>query len=195
MSSLPFTAQQCFYVALIVFVIVGFQRGWKREVITLIFVLLAVVLIRPGDNIIANLLNRLLAALGFIATGSTSSTSTATSSNFLGSMWGTLLAFALIVALGYFVGNRVFPRPANPAERIIGIVPAIISGAFILYYLTSSNFFAKDANGQSFFSIVVQPPDPTRYVPIIFVIALVAVIAGLVMAARAKKPASPAAKK
>ena len=193
MSSLPFTAQQCFFVAILVFVIVGFQRGWRRELITLIFVLLAVVLIRPGNNIITSLFNRLLSALGYLATGSTGS-STAISTNFLGA-WGTMLAFALVVALGYVVGNRVFPKPTNPADRIIGVVPSIISGAFILFYLTSGNFFAKDTQGQSFFSIVVQPPDPTRYVPVIFVIAIIAAIVGLIMASRAKKPAPPAAKK
>jgi membrane protein DedA with SNARE-associated domain len=110
-------------------------------------------------------------------------------------MWGTLLVFALVIAIGYLVGNRVFPKPTNPADRILGVVPSVISGAFILYYLTSGDFFARDAQGQSFFSIVVQPPDPTRYVFVIFVIAILAVIAGLIMAARAKKPASPAAKK
>ena len=194
MSSLPFTAQQCFYVAIIVFVIIGFQRGWRRELITLVFVLLAVVLVRPGNNLISSLFNRLLSAFGYIATGSTGSGSSAIPNNFLG-MWGTLLVFALVIAIGYLVGNRVFPKPTNPADRILGVVPSVISGAFILYYLTSGDFFARDAQGQSFFSIVVQPPDPTRYVFVIFVIAILAVIAGLIMAARAKKPASPAAKK
>ena len=196
MSSLPFTAQQCFFVAILVFIVVGFQRGWRRELITLVFVLLAVILIRPGSNsgFISGLFTRIPAMIGYLFTGSTSTgtSGTAVSNSFLGP-WGSLLLFILVVALGYIVGNRAFPKPTNPTERFIGIVPSVISGAFILYYLTTGPFFAKNTSGQPFFSVVVQPPDPTNYVSIIFVIAVVAVVVGLI-AARAKKSAPPAKK-
>jgi len=194
MSSLPFTGQQCFFVAILVFIIVGFQRGWRRELITLIFVLLAVILVRPGDGLITGLFARIPAMFGYLATGSTQPASTATTatSNFLGP-WGTLLVFFIVVAIGYVVGNSAFPKPTNPAERFIGIVPSVISGAFILGYLTMGNFFAKNSQGQSTFAVVVQPPDPTNYVPILFVIAVVAVVIGLI-AGRAKKSAPPARK-
>ena len=196
MSSLPFTAQQCFFVAILVFIVVGFQRGWRRELVTLVFVLLAVLLIRPGSGggFIGELFARIPAVFGYIATGSTNTTATASTatSNFLGP-WGTLLAFALVVAIGYVVGQRAFPKPTTPTERFLGIVPSVISGAFILGYLTSGNFFAKNQQGQSFFSIVVQPPDPTNFVPVIFAIAIIAVVIGLI-AGRAKKSAPPAKK-
>ncbi len=197
MSSLPFTDSQCFFVAILVFIVVGFQRGWRRELITLVFVLLAVILIRPSSNggFFTGLFARIPAMFDYLFSGSTrtGATGTAVSNNFLGP-WGTLLVFAIVVAIGYIVGNRVFPKPTTPTERFIGIVPSVISGAFILYYLTANNFFAKNTAGQSFFSVVVQPPDPTNYMPIIFVIAVVAVVVGLI-AGRAKKSAPPAAKK
>ncbi len=197
MSSLPFTDSQCFFVAILVFIVVGFQRGWRRELITLVFVLLAVILIRPDSNsgFITGLFARIPAMFDYLFSGSTrtGATGTAVSNNFLGP-WGTLLVFFIVVAIGYFVGNRVFPKPTTPTERFIGIVPSVISGAFILYYLTTGNFFAKNTAGQSFFSVVVQPPDPTNYMPIIFVIAVVSVVVGLI-AGRAKKSAPPAAKK
>ena len=71
-----------------------------------------------------------------------------------------------------------------PQERFVGIVPAVISGAFVLAYLNS--YFPKDSTGQSLFTVAVQPPDPGNYVPVIFVIAVVAVVIALI-AARAKK--------
>ncbi len=196
LSSLPFTDLQCFFVAILVFIIVGFQRGWRRELITLVFVLLAVILIRPngdGGKAISDLFARIPAMFGYLATGSTQRTGTtaATTNSFLGP-WGTLIIFAAVIAVGYVIGNRAFPKPANPTERFIGIVPSIISGSFILGYLI--NFFPKNSQGQSSFSVVVQPPDPINYMPILFVIALVAVIIGLI-AARTKKAAPPAAKK
>ncbi len=196
MSSLPFTDSQCFFVAILVFIVVGFQRGWRRELITLIFVLLAVILIRPNADggFITGLFARIPAMFDYLFSGSTrtGATGTAVANNFLGP-WGTLLVFFIVIALGYVVGQRAFPKPATPTERFIGIVPSVISGAFILYYLTTGPFFAKNTAGQSFFSVVVQPPDPTNYVPIIFVIAVVAVVIGLI-ASRAKKSAPPAKK-
>lgn len=196
MSSLPFTSQQCFFVAVLVFIVIGFQRGWRRELITLIFVLLAIILIRPSSNggFIAGFFARIPALIAYLFTGSTG-TAAATStraSNFLGP-WGTLLEFIMIVALGYIIGQRAFPKPATPAERFIGIVPSVISGAFILAYLTTGNFFAKNQQGQSFFSVVVQPPDPTNYISVIFVIAVIAVVVGLI-AGKVKKAAPPAKK-
>jgi len=190
---LPFTEQQCFFVTILVFVIVGFQRGWRRELITLVFVLLAAILIRPGTNTsrgIVSFLTRIPSLISYLFTGTAGSSSTAGNSftNFIGP-WGTLIAFALIVALGYFIGNKAFPKPTTPGERFIGIVPAVISGAFILAYLTSGSFFPKNQQGQSFFSVVVQPPDPSNYMPIIFVIAVIAAVIGLI-ASRAKKPAA-----
>ena len=196
MSSLPFTASECFFVAILVFIVVGFQRGWRRELITLVFVLLAVILIRPSTDggFIASIFARIPALFSYLFTGSTQtgSTGAAISNNFLGP-WGTLLIFAIVVAIGYVVGNRAFPKPTNPTERFIGIVPSVISGAFILGYLTSGNFFAKNQQGQSFFSVVVQPPDPTNYMPILLVIGIIAVVVGLI-AGRAKKAAPPAKK-
>ncbi len=197
MSSLPFTASECFFVAILVFIVVGFQRGWRRELITLVFVLLAVILIRPSTDggFIAGLFARIPALFNYLFTGSTQtgSTGTAISNNFLGP-WGTLLTFAIVVAIGYVVGNRAFPKPTTPTtERFIGIVPSVVSGAFILGYLTTGNFFAKNQQGQSFFSVVVQPPDPINYMPILLVIGIIAVVVGLI-AGRAKKAAPPAKK-
>jgi hypothetical protein len=91
--------------------------------------------------------------------------------------------FLLIVGLGYYIGNRAFPKPGMPQERFVGIVPAIISGAFILAYLSS---MLPRSNG-NLVTVAVQAPDPANYVPVIFAIAIVSLVVALV-AARAKKP-------
>lgn len=187
--SFPFTEQQCFFVAIFAFAIIGFQRGWRRELISLVFVMLATFLLRPGSgNTFEQFLARILGAGGVLLTGNQSSAPAASTSL---PLWGILLAFALVLALGYYVGNKSFPRAATPAERFVGIVPGIITGAFVLGYL--SQFFPKDATGHSFVSVAVQTPDPSNYITILFVIAIVAVIVGLI-ASRAKKSAPPAKK-
>jgi hypothetical protein len=189
LSSLPFTSQECFFVAILAFIVVGFQRGWRREIITLVFVLLAVVLIRPGSgNVFSQFIGRVFSSISYLIFGSQGNSSSSATS-FLDGGLGTLFLFALVVVLGYVIGNRVFPRPASPVDRFLGVIPAVISGAFILYYLVNGGFFGKTAQGQSIFSVVVQPPDPSNYLSIIFIIAIIASIIAFAMS-RGKKPAA-----
>ena len=182
--SVPFTSQQCFFVVILAFIVIGFMRGWRRELVSLVFVLLAAVLIRPGtNNTIGQLIARIPSTVGYLASGS-SSTGTTASSNFLGP-WGTLLIFALVVGLGYFIGNKAFPRPTAPAERFIGVIPGVISGAFIMGYLVSSGFFGS----RPAVNIEVTPPDPSNYIAIIFIIVVAALIIALIASRTKKAPA------
>ena len=74
MSSLPFTDQQCFFVAIFVFIILGFQRGWRRELISLVFILLGVFLVNPGNfKTVSSFLTRIPNMVGFLITGSQTS--------------------------------------------------------------------------------------------------------------------------
>jgi hypothetical protein len=183
--SLPFTEQQCFFVAILAFVVIGFQRGWRRELVTLVFVLLAFFLIRPDSGrSFGEFLARIPAVFAYLLGGTAAPPTTTADqvSSFLGP-WGPLLIFAAIVALGYYIGNKAFPKPALPTERFIGIIPAIIYGAFILAYLSS---ILPKSQG-NLVTVAVQAPDPSNYVPVIFAIAIVALVVALV-AARAKKP-------
>lgn len=188
MSSLPFTDQQCFFVAIFVFIILGFQRGWRRELISLIFILLGVFLVNPGNfKTVSSFLVRIPSMVGLLITGSQTSANPVVQpvANALGP-WGPLLLFAVIVVLGYLIGNKIFPKPATPSDRFFGIIPAMISGAFVLVYLGS--FFPKDTNGHSIFTVALQSPDPANYISVLVVIAIVAVVIALI-AARAKRPA------
>jgi hypothetical protein len=188
--SLPFTEQQCFFVAILAFAVIGFQRGWRRELVTLVFVLLAFFLIHPDSSrSLGQFLARLPSVFAYLLGGSAApQTATADQvTTFLGP-WGPLLLFAAIIALGYYIGNKAFGKPGTPQERFIGVIPAIIYGAFILAYLSS---ILPKSQG-NLVTVAAQWPDPSNYVPVIFAIAIVALIVALV-AARAKKP--PAGKK
>lgn len=186
MPLVPFTDQQCFFVVMLAFIVIGFQRGWRRELVSLVFILLGVFLVRPDNGrTFGQFLVRLPNTIAFLLTGSQQAQPVPESStNFFGP-WGSLLLFAVVVGLGYFIGNKAFPaKPATPTERFIGIVPAVISGAFVLSYL--SGFFTADSAGRKTLMLAVQSPDPANYVPVIFVIAILAVVIALI-ASRAKK--------
>ncbi len=186
--SLPFTDQQCFFVAILVFAVAGFQRGWRRELVSLVFILLAVFLVRPDSSkTFSQVVSRVPSTFSFLVTGTAQGGGGgAVSGGFLGPL-GSLLIFLVIVAIGYVVGNKAFGRPTTPQERFIGIIPAIVSGAFVLAFL--SNFFPKDAAGRSLFTVAVQPPDPGNYLPVLFVIAVVALVVALIAARTKKTPA------
>lgn len=190
--SLPFTETQCFYVAILAFIVIGFQRGWKRELVSLVFVLLAIFLVRPDSGkSFSDFLNRLPSVFGFLVTGTPTGNTTTPTTNFLLGPWGAIILFAAVIGLGYFIGNKAFPRPGTPAERFIGVIPGIVSGAFIMAFISS--LIPKTTTGQSFLTVAVQAPDPGNFVPILFLIAIVAVIVALI-ASRTKK-ASGGAKK
>ena len=184
---LPFTDQQCFFVAILVFMVFGFRRGWRREIVSLVFVLLAVFLIKPNtSDYVGSFLARLPGIIAYM-TNSQPQPVSSSSTGFLAGPFWSLVFFAGIVALGYYIGNRVFPKPTTPQERLIGIIPAIVSGAFVLSFLSA--YIKTTSGGKSNININVQPPDPGSYIPIIFVIAIVALVAALIASRARKAPA------
>src|SRR5436305_13728215 len=105
-STLPFTEQQCFFVAMLAFAIVGFRRGWKREVVTLIFVLLAFFLInRQSAEGFDQFLGRGTNVVSVIMTGATRPVQSPTFPTRMGTS-GLVTALGFIVALGYYGGRR-----------------------------------------------------------------------------------------
>lgn len=174
----------CFAVAILVFIVVGFQRGWRRELISLVAVLLATVLINVNtSNSLSTFLGRIGGFFAFLATGQSSSTAPV---SFLeGPVW-SLVIFASIVILGYIIGDRVFPSPKTPHERFLGILPSVLSGAFILGYLDSFIGTATNAQGGTTITLNLSSADPTNFVPVIFLIGILAVIVALI-AVRVRK--------
>ncbi len=178
---LPVTSQQCFFTAICIFIVVGFVRGWCREVISLVFVLLAICLIHPNTS---DALNCFLGRSGYAITylGGASQQLPHTCYSVIGFLSGafwSLILFMFLVALGYLIGNRVFPQPRLVLDRFFGIIPAVISGSFIIFYMSS--FFR--ATGQpANLLIILQQTSPSQFVPIMFVVVIVAIILALIAA-------------
>lgn len=180
---MPITQQTCFFVAILVFIVVGFRRGWRREVVSLVFVLLASFLIQPTtSDAVGGFLGRIPGIIAvMMGTADTTTPPTVEQPALIAGAFWSFVIFAAIVVLGYYVGNRVFPAPANPQERLIGIIPAIIAGAFIISSLLR---FFEDPNGNGL-RLEFTEASPTDFVPIIFVIAILALL-GALIAARVK---------
>lgn len=182
--TLLLTAPQCFFLVVLAFAVVGFQRGWKRELVSLGFSLGAILFLYLGGGAaLANFVFQRLPTIANIVAGSSNThvgTQTVPANEVL---IVTLVVFVVVVGVGYLIGNKAFPKPAQPAERLLGILPAIISGYFLMLYVTS--ILAKT----SLITFGISTPNQGvvgNYMLIIFIVAVVVIIAALI-ATSAKK--------
>src|SRR5579884_2490239 len=112
------TAQEYLFFIILITGLIGFLRGWRREIVSLAFLLAAILFLAVGGGTwVADLLFvRIPFAFGNgsrIPPAPSDTTITLT----------TLITFVIIVAIGYLVGNRVFPKAALPVDRLMGIIP------------------------------------------------------------------------
>ena len=181
----------CFFIIILAYAIVGFIRGWMRELISLLFYIIAFFLLSPsGNQSLTVVLARLSSASSYVITGRSQGNGMNTTASFLGP-WVSFLIFILLIAIGYYLGNKAFREPVTISGRLLGILPALIEGTLVIIFLNSSNFFARDENGQLVFTL--QPPDPGQFLLILLVIGILASI-GALIAAGIRSRGSPAKK-
>lgn len=181
------TAPQCFFLVILAFAVVGFQRGWKRELVSLGFSLGAVLFLYlgGGNGLAQFVFIRLPVIAGVVVSNSGKapppSTTPVPAADILIT---TIVTFVVIIGAGYLIGNKAFPKPASPPERLLGILPAIVSGYFLMLYVTTV------LTKTSLITFGVNTPSQGvvgNYMLIIFIIAVVVVVAALI-ATSAKKP-------
>lgn len=190
--SLTLTAPQCFFLVILAFAVVGFQRGWKRELVSLGFSLVGVLfLYLGGGNGLAQFLFLRLPIIAQIVVGGSNTNSQGGAVPSGDVLATTIITFIVIIGAGYLVGNKAFPRATAPAERLMGILPAIVSGYFLMLYVT--NVLSKS---QLITFGVSTPKQDTigSYMLIIVVVAVVIIVAALV-ATSAKKSSGGGGKK
>src|SRR5207248_1132330 len=111
------TAQQCFFIAVIGFAVVGFRRGWRREIISLAFILTGILFLLFGSLGLSQFvfinLPRATQAL-FTGVTETQPAPTIAASDPRVAV-ATAITFIVFVALGYLLSQRLSPKPANPA--------------------------------------------------------------------------------
>ncbi len=188
------TAPQCFFIAIIVFGILGLYRGWRREIISLAFVLAGVLfLILARGGLPQFVFVNLPRAINTLLTGSapTQPATTVAASDPRSTLTIAVFFFAFVV-VGYLVSNRAAPKAASPAEHILGVIPGVVAGYAVLNFVTN-------ALGQtSLYTVDVNTPNQnliSSYLLVIFIVAVVAIIAGLIAASTRKKGGAPTSKK
>lgn len=174
---------QCFFIVMLAFAVSGFMRGWRREIVSLAFTLAAVLIVSlGGGGVVAQAIFVRLP----LALQDPNNLHPPPPPTDVEVIIVTVLTLVVLIAVGYLVGNRAFPRPTLSAERVWGTIPAIIAGIAIYSTLSHlTNFFNK---GQVF-TFAVPNPSPNmvgNYLLLIFIVLVVLVIIGLV-ASSAKK--------
>ena len=189
--SLTVTSEQVFFVVILAFAVLGFYRGWKRELVSLGCTLGVILfLYLGGGKGLTHFFFVSLPAMFQIAantSGSPTNPSTGTQVSDSNVLLTTLITFAVVIVAGYLIGNRAFPgKSMQPHERLLGILPAMVSGYFLMLYVTN----VLNQSRQSLLSIGINNPNQDQTgnsVFIIFLIALVVVIAALIAASARKK--------
>ncbi len=168
-------AWQCFFIIIFAFAVIGFIRGWRREIVSLAFTLAAVLIgaLGGGALVAEAVFVRLPLAFQDPPTS-------------LEVIIVTAVTLVALIALGYLIGNRSFPKPTTPAERFWGAIPAIVAG--IAIYATVSRLTNLFNKGPAFTVAVPNPSSDMigNYLLLIFIVLIVLLIIGLV-ASSAKK--------
>ena len=115
---------------------IGARRGWHREVIS------SAVILRPllffvngGDLLLANLFTN--GVSGGLAGGAADPpASTAACTIGLQSAVITKVGFPVMALMGYRTAYRYGPPPTMTHHRITGMIPGLVNGAAIAYYIS-----------------------------------------------------------
>jgi len=181
--SLTLQSPQCFAIVIIAFGFLGFLQGWRSALVLMGFTLAAVLFLFIGgaEGIASFIFVRLPETLHTLTGGALfSSTMPPPAANEV--LIAALVALGISMILGIVVGNRAFPgKPGSvpTAAHFIGIIPGLVTGYAVISY--ASHIFA----GTQSVSLGVTTPSPTsigNYIVVIVIIAVIALILGLLTA-------------
>ena len=178
---------QFFTFGLILFGIIGFIRGWHREIVSMGFILATVLFLYVGgaNGLASFFLQRVPLGINFLSGGAVGPKTLppAPSSN-------QVLAVALIfllaaIFIGFLVGGSAFKKvTGTPSERFLGIIPGLVEGFAIVEYI--SHLFASSPQ-ITFGTNTPNPNNLGNSIIVIFLIAIAALIIGLVATRFGKK--------
>jgi len=184
-----FTVQEAlFLLSIIIFGVIGYQRGWQRETISLLFIIFGVGFLNlNGGTFLSKLLYQFLV-------GKPISDKDLLHSHPNVWLFVTIGTLVIIVALGYIIGSRR-PKPKDGQGRTLGLIPGLLTGAVIgaelTYYLLPNSGRSVITTGTIQMNLNFLG---NLTILLIFVIAVVVVVIGL-MATRPRKSGGGGEKK
>jgi hypothetical protein len=194
-----------FVLGLLIAGAVGARRGWGKEVITCAIVLSNVLFLANGGgaflaHLFTNGLGSTSSSLGSAlfagggggggpsggvtapAYAGTATTAASCYDNISAAM--SRIEFLTITPLAYWAGSRHGPKPKLASHNIAGIIPGMVNGAAIAYYVSNYLFPGRQ--------IQLNTPSSgatANLLPIVFLIGIVGMLIILFIAGQVKKAA------
>ena len=177
---LALNSVQCFAIVIIIFGFFGFLQGWRNALVLMGFTLAAVLFLFIGSaqGIATFIFVRIPQTVNILTGGAIGPKSPPPPSS-TQVLISALLVLGLAMLLGFIIGGRAFPTATQAMERFLGIISGLVTGYAIISYV--SRLFAANPT----ISVGVTTPSPTsigNYIVVIVVIAVIALILGLLTA-------------
>jgi hypothetical protein len=172
------TSGECLFIILLIAAFIGLWRGWIREVITTA-ILLGVILflLLGGDALLYRFFFvNLAAAFKALFEGNSVSIPASNSSTPQTDVLFSVSTFVVLTGVGYLVGHKAGKPPTATVHRLSGIIPGTVNGIAVIFYTVDHIIPQLQVN--------VESPDVgtvTNYAPIVFGLAIVAVVGVLIV--------------
>ncbi|WP_376796181.1 hypothetical protein [Thermogemmatispora sp.] len=163
-------------LVILIFMWFGYRRGWRRELFLVPFILGAVLfLILNIGRGLAQILAQFFVDIPGVSPAGRAITAV------------TIICVVGLVAAGYLLGNRLFPKPGVPQDRVLGLVPSFVTGVIVAFGLTNLVFpdTQRVMLGQGF--ILVDQSRVGYYALALFIIIAIVVVIRLVSTSLGKK--------
>ncbi len=178
--NLTLQSPQCFAIFIFLFGFIGFLQGWKRSVVLMGFTLAAILfLFIGGASGIAEIFFVRIPQTVHILSGGAIGPSAPPPPSATEVLISALLTLGLAMLLGFIIGGRAFPTATLALERFLGIIPGLVTGYAIISYV--SRLFV--ANPTISFGVTTPSASSlSNYIVVLVIIALVAIVIGLLTA-------------
>jgi len=168
---------QFYLIVIAIFAIVGFARGWRREVISMAFIVPTILFlyVGGGNGLAGFFLQRIPYGTNFLTAGAVGPKTLPPAPGPNQVLVVSVIALLVAIALGFLVGNRIKPT-GTPTERFLGIIPGLVEGIAIIAMI--GHLFASNPQ----ITVGTATPNPNNLgngFLVIFLIAIAALIIGL----------------
>jgi hypothetical protein len=183
--NLTLQSPQCFAIFIFLFGFIGFLQGWKRSIVVMAFTLAAILFLYIGGSSgIAEVIFVRIPQTVNVLTGGAIGPKSPPPPSSTEVLISAIISLGIAMLLGFIIGGRAFPSTkagnvtftAHTSERFLGIIPGLVTGYALITYL--SHIFS----GTQSILLGVATPNPNslgNYIVVIVVIALVAIVLGL----------------
>lgn len=168
---------QFYLIIIAVFGIIGFARGWRREVISMAFIIPTILFlyVGGGNGLAGFFLQRIPYGTNFLTGGALGPKTLPPPPGPNQVLVVSVITLIVAIVLGFLVGNNIKPT-GTPTERFLGIIPGLVEGIAIVAII--GRLFASNPQ----ITVGTATPNPNNLgngFLVIFLIAVAALIIGL----------------